>query len=61
MEKDFYNKMCIVRSLKFVIDEADRTEIRLPMIRFSCILTTMLARDKESNTLIDVYDNILIN
>lgn len=43
MEKDFYNKMCIVGSLKFVIDEANRTEIWLPMIRFSCILTTILA------------------
>ncbi|RIA80326.1 hypothetical protein C1645_838899 [Glomus cerebriforme] len=48
MEKQFYSKLCIAESIKFVTDEANRNGTGQQMIeRFSCNLATILARDKE--------------
>src|SRR5688572_20918704 len=48
MEKQFYSKLCVAGSIKFVADEASRNGTGLQMIeRFSCNLATILARDKE--------------
>lgn len=48
MKKQFYSKLCVAGSIKFVVDEASRNGTGLQMIeRFSCNLATILARDKE--------------
>lgn len=48
MEKEFYSKLCVIESIKPVVDETTRNGTGLQMIeRFSCNLATILARDKE--------------
>src|ERR1051326_1663518 len=45
---EFYSKVCVARSVKFVTDEASKEEIRLSESDiFSRNLATILARDKE--------------
>src|ERR1044071_6560477 len=47
-EKELYSKMCVVRSIKFVANEAREERVNLNVNeKFSCNLATILARDKE--------------
>jgi len=47
-EKEFYSKVCVAGSVKFVIEEASKEEINLSeRDNFSCNLATILARDRE--------------
>src|SRR6266498_2385212 len=48
MEKEFYSKVCVSESLKFV-DEVSKKSTNLQANdKFSCNLATILARDKET-------------
>ncbi|CAI2186747.1 19835_t:CDS:1 [Funneliformis geosporum] len=47
-EKEFYSKVCVAGSIKFVVGEATEENIQLSDLdKFSCNLATILARDKE--------------
>ncbi|KAF0377836.1 hypothetical protein F8M41_012514 [Gigaspora margarita] len=47
-EKEFYSKLCVAGSIKFVVDEASEEDVSLSENdKFSCNLTTILARDRE--------------
>ena len=47
-EKEFYSKVCVARSIKFVVGEATEENIQLSDLdKFSCNLATILARDRE--------------
>jgi hypothetical protein len=45
---EFYSKVCVARSIKFITDEASKEEINLSKSDiFSCNLAMILARDSE--------------
>ncbi|CAG8818751.1 3045_t:CDS:1 [Gigaspora margarita] len=47
-EKEFYSKVCVAESFKFIVDETNEEDVNLSENnKFSCNLTTILARDKE--------------
>ncbi|RIB05795.1 hypothetical protein C2G38_566030 [Gigaspora rosea] len=47
-EKDFYSKVCVAGSIKFVVDEASEEDVILTENdKFSCNVATILVRDKE--------------
>ncbi|RHZ89759.1 hypothetical protein Glove_11g76 [Diversispora epigaea] len=47
-EKEFYSKVCVAGSVKFVINKASKEEINISESdKFSCNLATILARDRE--------------
>ncbi|KAF0537237.1 hypothetical protein F8M41_008651 [Gigaspora margarita] len=47
-EKEFYSKVCVAGSIKFVVDEASEEDVNLSENdKFSCNLATILARDRE--------------
>ncbi|CAG8612443.1 14597_t:CDS:1 [Acaulospora morrowiae] len=47
-EKEFYSKVCVAGSIKFIVGEATEENIQLSDLdKFSCNLATILARDKE--------------
>ncbi|KAF0404392.1 hypothetical protein F8M41_009037 [Gigaspora margarita] len=47
-EKEFYSKVCVAGSIKFVVDEASEEDVNLSEFdKFSCNLAIILARDRE--------------
>jgi hypothetical protein len=47
-ERDFYSKVCVASSIKFVVSEPTEENIQLSDLdKFSCNLATILARDNE--------------
>ncbi|CAG8491552.1 3379_t:CDS:1 [Diversispora eburnea] len=47
-EKEFYSKVCVAGSIKFVVGEATEEYIQLSDLdKFSCNLATILTRDRE--------------
>ena len=47
-EKEFYSKVCVAGSIKFVVGEASKEDFDLSESdKFSCNLATILARDEE--------------
>ena len=47
-EKEFYSKVCVAGSIKFVVGEASKEDFDLSESdKFSCNLATILARDRE--------------